>query len=115
MNASYSRTLRLDLRADVLIIGGGLAGTWAAVAGAELSGMEFSNYYGIAAAGTNMSRSMVYTFGDYFDAADRPLPMSQGPGFNRRDSSWDEWANDPRHANEHWRMDGIFALARAGK
>lgn len=53
----------------------------AAEAGAELSGMEFSNYYGIAAAGSSMSRSMVYTFGDYFDAADRPLAIGQGPGF----------------------------------
>lgn len=53
----------------------------AAEAGAELSGMEFSNYYGIAAAGSSMSRSMVYTFGDYFDAADRLLDIRQGPGF----------------------------------
>ncbi|OCR23823.1 oxidoreductase [Pseudomonas syringae] len=50
-------------------------------AGAELSGMEFSNYYGIAAAGSSMSRSMVYTFGDYFDASDRQLPIQQGPDF----------------------------------
>ena len=33
-------------------------------------------------------------------------------GQYRRDSGWDEWADDPRHQNEHWRMDGIFALAR---
>lgn len=50
-------------------------------AGAELSGMEFSNYYGIAAAGSSMSRSMVYSFGDYFDASDRALPINQGPTF----------------------------------
>ncbi|WP_397451998.1 FAD-dependent oxidoreductase [Pseudomonas sp. NA-150] len=50
-------------------------------AGAELSGMEFSNYYGIAAAGSSMSRSMVYSFGDYFDEADRQLPINQGPTF----------------------------------
>ena len=50
-------------------------------AGAELSGMEFSNYYGIAAAGSTMSRSMVYSFGDYFDASDRALPIHQGPTF----------------------------------
>jgi NAD-dependent dihydropyrimidine dehydrogenase PreA subunit len=31
----------------------------------------------------------------------------------RRDSGWDEWSNDPRHRNEHWRMDQIFARARA--
>jgi len=33
-------------------------------------------------------------------------------GQYRRDSGWDEWANDPNHSNQHWRMDGIFALAR---
>lgn len=33
-------------------------------------------------------------------------------GQYRRDSGWDEWADDPAHRNEHWRMDGIFALAR---
>ncbi|MDB5980952.1 MAG: asfA [Pseudomonas sp.] len=53
----------------------------AAEAGAELSGMEFSNYYGIAAAGSSMSRSMVYSFGDYFDASDRALPIHPGPTF----------------------------------
>lgn len=31
----------------------------------------------------------------------------------RRDSGWDEWKDDPRYANEHWRMDEIFARARA--
>lgn len=34
-------------------------------------------------------------------------------GQYRRDSGWDEWADDPRYQNQHWRMDGIFALARA--
>jgi len=53
----------------------------AAEAGAELSGMEFSNYYGIAAAGTTMSRSMVYTFGDYFDDSGRALGFGPGPAF----------------------------------
>jgi succinate dehydrogenase/fumarate reductase flavoprotein subunit len=53
----------------------------AAEAGAELSGMEFSSYYCIAAAGSSMTRSMVYSFGDYFDAADRPLNLSTGPDF----------------------------------
>ncbi|MDE1164634.1 MAG: ferredoxin family protein [Pseudomonas sp.] len=33
-------------------------------------------------------------------------------GQYRRDSGWDEWADDPRHQNEHWRMDGVFQLAR---
>lgn len=34
-------------------------------------------------------------------------------GQYRRDSGWGEWADDPRYTNEHWRMDGIFARARA--
>ncbi len=34
-------------------------------------------------------------------------------GQYRRDSGWDEWADDPRYANQHWRMDAIFARARA--
>ncbi|MFJ7794016.1 FAD-dependent oxidoreductase [Pseudomonas sp. NPDC096950] len=53
----------------------------AAEAGAELSGMEFSSYYCIAAAGSSMTRSMIYSFGEYFDAADRPLDIPQGPDF----------------------------------
>jgi NAD-dependent dihydropyrimidine dehydrogenase PreA subunit len=32
----------------------------------------------------------------------------------RRESGWDEWAGDPRYANEHWRMDSVFARARSG-
>jgi NAD-dependent dihydropyrimidine dehydrogenase PreA subunit len=32
----------------------------------------------------------------------------------RRESGWGEWADDPRYANEHWRMDEIFARARGG-
>ncbi|BAP44918.1 oxidoreductase flavoprotein, asfA [Pseudomonas sp. StFLB209] len=55
-----------------------------AEAGAELSGMEFSNYYCIAAAGSSMTRSMVYSFGQYYDAHDRELPISQGPGFTEQ-------------------------------
>lgn len=51
-------------------------------AGAELSGMEFSSYYCIAPAGSTMTRSMVYTFGRYFDAAGRELEIPQGPAFN---------------------------------
>lgn len=50
--------------------------------GAELSGMEFSSYYCIAPAGSTMTRSMVYTFGRYFDAAGRELDIAQGPTFN---------------------------------
>lgn len=34
-------------------------------------------------------------------------------GQYRRDSGWNEWAGDARYPNQHWRMDGIFALARA--
>lgn len=51
-------------------------------AGAELSGMEFSSYYCIAPAGSTMTRSMVYTFGRYFDGAGRELDIPQGPQFN---------------------------------
>ncbi len=50
-------------------------------AGAELSGMEFSSYYCIAPAATTMTRSMVYTFGRYFDAGGRELAIAQGPEF----------------------------------
>ncbi|SDI41533.1 Succinate dehydrogenase/fumarate reductase, flavoprotein subunit [Pseudomonas flavescens] len=51
-------------------------------AGAELSGMEFSSYYCIAPANSTMTRSMVYTFGRYFDAGGRELAIAQGPDFN---------------------------------
>jgi succinate dehydrogenase/fumarate reductase flavoprotein subunit len=51
-------------------------------AGAELSGMEFSSYYCVAPANSTMTRSMVYSFGRYFDAAGRELPISKGPDFN---------------------------------
>jgi len=34
-------------------------------------------------------------------------------GQYRRDSGWGEWAGDPRYANQHWRMESIFARARA--
>ena len=33
-------------------------------------------------------------------------------GQYRRDSGWDEFEGDPRFANEHWRMEGVFARAR---
>lgn len=52
-------------------------------AGAELSGMEFSSYYCVAPANSTMTRSMVYSFGRYFDGAGRELPISQGPDFNQ--------------------------------
>ncbi|SDP42118.1 NAD-dependent dihydropyrimidine dehydrogenase, PreA subunit [Rhodoferax sp. OV413] len=30
-------------------------------------------------------------------------------GVYRRDSGWDEWQADPRYANQHWRMEEVFA------
>jgi len=36
-------------------------------------------------------------------------------GEYRRDSGWDEWADDPRYSNEDWRMESIFARARAAQ
>jgi succinate dehydrogenase/fumarate reductase flavoprotein subunit len=48
-------------------------------AGADLSGMEFSNYYTPALAGTNMARSMAYSFARWFDADDRELDIPPGP------------------------------------
>lgn len=33
-------------------------------------------------------------------------------GQYRRDSGWDEFAGNARYDNQHWRMEGIFALAR---
>jgi NAD-dependent dihydropyrimidine dehydrogenase PreA subunit len=32
----------------------------------------------------------------------------------RRESGWNEWSDDPRYANEHWRMERVFARARDG-
>jgi len=48
---------------------------------------------------------------------DGPAEVSEavaraGAGQFRRESGWDEWAGDPAYANEHWRMDEIFARAR---
>lgn len=48
-------------------------------AGADLSGMEFTNYYTPALAGTNMARSMAYSFARWFDADDRELDIPNGP------------------------------------
>ncbi|WP_165186459.1 FAD-dependent oxidoreductase [Caulobacter soli] len=48
-------------------------------AGADLSGMEFTNYYTAALAGTNMARSMAYSFARWFDADDRELDIPPGP------------------------------------
>jgi succinate dehydrogenase/fumarate reductase flavoprotein subunit len=48
-------------------------------AGADLSGMEFANYYTPALAGTNMARSMAYSFARWFDADDNELDIPNGP------------------------------------
>ncbi|ADG10490.1 FAD-binding protein [Caulobacter segnis] len=50
-----------------------------AEAGADLSGMEFSNYYTPSVAGTNMARSMAYSFARWFDADDNELDIPNGP------------------------------------
>ncbi|WP_445548458.1 FAD-dependent oxidoreductase, partial [Frankia sp. CiP1_Cm_nod1] len=47
-------------------------------AGAELSGMEFSNYYTLSPAWSTMTRSMSYLFGTYFDADGQEIPLG-GP------------------------------------
>lgn len=33
-------------------------------------------------------------------------------GVYRRDSGWDEWQDDPRYPNQHWRMAEVFARGR---
>ncbi|MEY4576472.1 MAG: hypothetical protein RL701_1175 [Pseudomonadota bacterium] len=43
-------------------------------AGAELSGMEFSNYHTVALAHTSQTRSASYSFADFFDVAGHELP-----------------------------------------
>ncbi|MBV1825406.1 4Fe-4S dicluster domain-containing protein [Komagataeibacter oboediens] len=30
----------------------------------------------------------------------------------RRESGWDEWADDPARRNQHWRMEDVFKRAR---
>ena len=56
----------------------------AAEAGAQLSGMEFSNYYTVAPARSNMTRSMAYTFARYFDETGQPLDIVPGPDVNEK-------------------------------
>lgn len=51
----------------------------AAEAGAELSGMEFTNYYTVAPKFSSMTRSMSYVFARYFDAGGRELDIPSGP------------------------------------
>jgi L-aspartate oxidase len=48
-------------------------------AGADLSGMEFTNYYTASVAGTNMARSMAYSFARWFDLDDNELDIPNGP------------------------------------
>jgi L-aspartate oxidase len=53
-------------------------------AGADLSGMEFTNYYTASVAGTNMARSMAYSFARWFDADDNELDIPNGPDVTPR-------------------------------
>ena len=47
------------------------------------------------------------------EAVDEAQVLAAGlVGEYRRWSGWDEFQGDPRYANEHWRMDDIFARAR---
>lgn len=55
----------------------------AAEAGAEMSGLEFSNFYSIAPARTTMTRSMSYAFARYFDADGRELDIPPAPDNTR--------------------------------
>jgi len=55
----------------------------AAEAGADFSGMEFTNAYCVAPAGTTMTRAMAYSFARYFDADGRDLDIPPGPDSNR--------------------------------
>lgn len=55
----------------------------AAEAGAELSGMEFTNYYTVAVARSNMTRSMSYAFATYYDEDGVVIPIPPGPDVAR--------------------------------
>ncbi len=47
-------------------------------------------------------------------AVEEQALLAQGAlGRYRRDSGWGAWSSDPDHSNEHWRMELVFALARA--
>lgn len=48
----------------------------AAEAGAVFSGMEFSSQYCVAPAHTTMTRTMIYTFADYFDGDGKQLDIT---------------------------------------
>jgi succinate dehydrogenase/fumarate reductase flavoprotein subunit len=55
----------------------------AAEAGGDLSGMEFTNAYCVAPAGTNMTRAMAYSFARYFTADGQELDIPPGPDDSR--------------------------------
>lgn len=55
----------------------------AAEAGADLSGMEFTNYYTVAAKGSTMTRSMSYAFATYYDEDGNIIPIPAGPDTTR--------------------------------
>ncbi|MET0388257.1 MAG: FAD-binding protein [Polyangiales bacterium] len=50
-------------------------------AGAELSGMELSNYHTVALADTSQTRSASYSFADFFDADGNTLPSGGRPDY----------------------------------
>jgi len=50
-------------------------------AGAELSGMELSNYHTVALAKTSQTRSASYSFADFFDADGQVLPTGGRPDY----------------------------------
>lgn len=55
----------------------------AAEAGCDMSGMEFTNAYCVAPAGTNMTRAMAYSFARYFGEDGRELEIPPGPDNSR--------------------------------
>jgi succinate dehydrogenase/fumarate reductase flavoprotein subunit len=55
----------------------------AAEAGADFSGMEFTNYYTMAAKGSTMTRSMSYSFATYYDEDGNVIPIPGGPDQSR--------------------------------
>jgi succinate dehydrogenase/fumarate reductase flavoprotein subunit len=55
----------------------------AAEAGAEFSGLEFSNFYWIAPKRTTMTRTMSYAFARYFDGDGREIDIAPGPDNSR--------------------------------
>ena len=52
-------------------------------AGAELSGMEFSNYHTVALAESSQTRSASYSFADFFDAEGNLLPTQGRTDYTR--------------------------------